>query len=230
MMPGMWYLASSVFTVSVCCSIILASKFCAPDQLSAGQGSSFLRASEIESCRDSCQAGGILFHVVEFCDLRGGVAEEVGHLLGREGADDSIWLFDSVGQIGGEGVAEGIEPPLFQSGRLQNAVVSFPEVYWPGITSVFIRDERAVLSEVPLRSQIQNSIHHCLIEGHIPLAGGRFQFADLYLSAAGGFAPLPRSAGPAPLQSGVRCSASAYRRPPAGRCVFRCPRSGEPRP
>ena len=25
--------------------------------------------SEIESCRDSCQAGGILFHVVEFCDL-----------------------------------------------------------------------------------------------------------------------------------------------------------------
>ena len=119
------------------------------------------------------------------------MAEEVGHLLGREGADDSIWLFDPVGRIGGEGVAEGMESPLFQSGRLQNAVVSFPEVYWPGITSVFIRDERAVLSEVPLRSQIQNSIHRYLIEGYIPLAGGRFQFADLYLSAAGGFAPLP---------------------------------------
>ena len=44
------------------------------------------------------------------------MAEEVGHLLGREGADDSIWLFDPVGQIGGEGVAEGMEePPLFQS-------------------------------------------------------------------------------------------------------------------
>ena len=68
------------FTVSVYYSIILTSKFSSPDQLSAGQGSSFLRASEIESCRDSCQAGGILFHVVEFRDLLGGVAEEVGHL------------------------------------------------------------------------------------------------------------------------------------------------------
>ena len=80
-----------------------------------------------------------------------------------------------------------MESPLFQSGRLQNAVVSFPEVYRLGITSVFIRDERAVLSEVPLRSQIQNSIHRCLIEGHIPLAGGALQLADLYLPAADGF-------------------------------------------
>ena len=119
------------------------------------------------------------------------MAEEVGHLLGREGADDSIWLFDSVGQIGGEGVAEGMEPPLFQSGRLQNAVVSFPEVYWPGITSVFIRDERAVLSEVPLRSQIQNSIHRCLVKGYIPLAGGGLQLTDSDLSSAGGFGSLP---------------------------------------
>ena len=168
----MWYLASSVFTVSVCYSIILASKFCAPDQLSAGQGSSFLRASEIESCRDSCQAGGILFHVVEFCDLRGGVAEEVGHLSGREGADRSIRLFDSVDQIGGEGVSEGMEPPLFQASRFQDAVVSLSKVYRPGITSVFIRDERGVLSEVSLRSQIQDGLYRSLVEGHIPLAGG----------------------------------------------------------
>ena len=165
------------------------------------------------------------------------MAEEVGHLLGREGADDSIWLFDSVGQIGGEGVAEGMEPPLFQSGRLQNAVVSFPEVYWPGLTSVFIRDERAVLSEVPLRSQIQNSIHHCLIEGHILLAGGGLQLANPYLPSAGGFGPLPPgdllhaplevddpitpgrcrySAGRGLPLCGGRCSASACRQPPAG--------------
>ena len=100
------------------------------------------------------------------------MAEEVGHLPGREGADGSIRLFDSVDQIGSEGVAEGMESPLLQSSRLEDAVVPLPEIDWPGITSVFIRDERAVLSEVPLRSQIQNSIHHCLIEGHIPLAGG----------------------------------------------------------
>ena len=155
-MPRMWYPVSSVFTVSVCYSIILASKFCAPDQLSAGQGSSFLRASGIESCRDSCQAGGILFHVVEFCDLRGGVAEEVCHLSGREGADRSIRLFDSVDQIGGEGMAEGMESPLFQSGRLEDAVVSFPEVYRPGITSVFIRNEG--LSSPKYRSALRSRI------------------------------------------------------------------------
>ena len=168
----MWYLASSVFTVSVCCSIILASKFSAPDQLSAGQGSSFLRASEIESCRDSCQAGGILFHVVEFCDLRGGVAEEVGHLLGREGADGSIRLFDAVDQIGGEGMSEGMGSPLLQSSRLEDAVVPLPEIDWPGVVTVLISDERRILSEVPLRSQIQDGLYRSLVEGHIPLAGG----------------------------------------------------------
>ena len=119
------------------------------------------------------------------------MAEEVGHLPGREGADRSARLFNSVDQIGGEGMAEGMESPLFQAGRFQDAVVSFPEFHRPSVASVFIRDERAVLSEVSFCSQIQDGVHCRLIEGDIPLAGGRFQFADLYLSAAGGFAPLP---------------------------------------
>ena len=100
------------------------------------------------------------------------MAEEVGHLPGRERSDGSIRLFDSVDQIGGEGVSEGMEPPLFQASRFQDAVVSLSKVYRPGITSVFIRDERGVLSEVSLRSQIQDGIYCRLIEGHIPLAGG----------------------------------------------------------
>ena len=56
------------------------------------------------------------------------MAEEVGYLPGREGADGSIRLLDSVDQIGGEGVSEGMEPPLFQASRFQDAVVSCPEV------------------------------------------------------------------------------------------------------
>ena len=64
-------------------------------------------ASESESCQDPCQAGGILFHVVEFCDLRGRAAEEVSDLPG-----ESTRLSDAVDQIGGEGAAEGMEPPL----------------------------------------------------------------------------------------------------------------------
>ena len=84
------------------------------------------------------------------------MAEEVGHLPGREGADGSIRLFDSVDQIGGEGMAEGMESPLFQSGRLEDAVVSFPEVYRPGITSVFIRNEG--LSSPKYRSALRSRI------------------------------------------------------------------------
>ena len=119
------------------------------------------------------------------------MSEEIGHLPGREGADGSIRLFDAVDQIGGEGVAEGMKSPLLQSSRLQNAVVSFPEVYRPGIVSMFIRDERAVLSKVSLRSQIQDGVHCRLIEGHIPLAGGTLQLADLHFPAAGGLGAFP---------------------------------------
>ena len=119
------------------------------------------------------------------------MAEEVGHLPGRERADGSIRLFDSVDQIGGEGVSEGMEPPLFQASRFQDAVVSLSKVYRPGITSVFIRDERGVLSEISLRSQIQDGVYCRLIEGHIPFAGGALQFTDFHLSAAGGFGAFP---------------------------------------
>ena len=84
------------------------------------------------------------------------MAEEVGHLSGREGADGSIRLFDSVDQIGGEGVSEGMEPPLFQASRFQDAVVSLSKVYRPGITSVFIRNEG--LSSPKYRSALRSRI------------------------------------------------------------------------
>ena len=119
------------------------------------------------------------------------MAEEVGYLPGREGADGSIRLFDSVDQISGEGMAEGMESSLLQSSRFQDAVISLPEVYRPGIASVFIRDEWAILSEVPFCSQIQDGVHCRLIEGHIPLAGGTLQLADLHLPTAGGFGTFP---------------------------------------
>ena len=82
------------------------------------------------------------------------MAEEVGHLPGREGADGSIRLFDSIDQIGGEGVAEGMKSTPLQSSRFQDAVISFPEVYRPGITSVFIRNEG--LSSPKYRSALRS--------------------------------------------------------------------------
>ena len=51
------------------------------------------------------------------------MAYEIGYLTGGEGADSSIRLPDPVDQIGGEGLAEGVEAPLFQSCRVQDTVV-----------------------------------------------------------------------------------------------------------
>lgn len=66
--------------------------------------------SEFESGGDPSQACGVLFHIVEFRDFRGGMTEEVGDL--PEGEDRSVLLLHAVDQVGGEGVAEGVDPHL----------------------------------------------------------------------------------------------------------------------
>ena len=144
----MWHPASSDFPVSVCCSIIPASKLCSPGRLVSGQGACFFRgAAEIESCRDPCQAGGILLHIAEFRDLRRGVAQEVGHLPEREGAAGSIRLFDAVDQIGGEGVAEGRKSPVAPVQPPPECGSIVPKVHRPGITSVFVGEAASCRSK-----------------------------------------------------------------------------------
>ena len=113
------------------------------------------------------------------------MAQEVGHLPGGEGPEATVWLLHPVDQVGGEGMAQGVEAPPLQPSRCQDAVVSFPEVYRPGIVSVFIRDKGTVLSEVSLRSQIQDGVHSGLVQGDVPLAGGGLQLADLDFPTAG---------------------------------------------
>ena len=95
-------------------------------------------ASELEPGGDPGQAGGILFHIVELRDLRGGVPQQVGHLPGGEGPEAAVRLLHPVDQVGGEGVAQGVEAPPLQPSRCQDAVVPFPEVYRPGVVAVFL--------------------------------------------------------------------------------------------
>ena len=99
--------------VSVCYSIILALKFCSPGQLPAGQGSSFFTCLRDRILSLSLSSGGVLFHIVELRDLRGGLSKEDGHLPGGKGAERPIRLFDAVNQIGGE--AEYGAPRCFSS-------------------------------------------------------------------------------------------------------------------
>ena len=59
-----------------------------------------LLSLKIEPVCDSLQAGRVFFDVVHLGDLRGAVAQEVGHLPGRECFDGAVGLFHAVYQLG----------------------------------------------------------------------------------------------------------------------------------
>ena len=58
--------------------------------------------SDVEVIGDSAESGGVLLHIVHFCNLRGGVSEKVGNLSRCECLDRAIWQPDAVHQICGE--------------------------------------------------------------------------------------------------------------------------------
>ena len=107
-----------------------------------------LRPSQLESVGDPVQSGGILLHVVQLRDLRGGVAQQVRHLPGRQGLEAAVRLFHAVYQVGGKGVPEGVQALLFDPRRLEDAVVPLPKVQRAGVLPVLIGDEGRVLSLV----------------------------------------------------------------------------------
>ena len=113
------------------------------------------------------------------------MAQQVGHLSGGEGSEAAVRLLHPVDQVGGEGVAEGVEASARQPGGGQDAVISFAEVHRPDVISVFIWDEGFVLAEVPLGPEGQDGVHGGLLQGNVPLAGGGLQLADLDFPTAG---------------------------------------------
>lgn len=133
----------------------------------------FFRDSQLEPSGDADQSAGVLLYIVELSDLRGGVPQQVGHLPGGEGFEAAVRLLHPVDQVGGEGVAQGMEAPPLQASRCQDTVVPFPEVYRTGVATVLVGDEGLVLAEVPLGLQGQDGVHSGLVQGDVPLAGGR---------------------------------------------------------
>ena len=115
------------------------------------------------TCRDPGQTGCVPFDVIEFGDLGGGVAQEVRHLSGREGFDGAVGLFYAVDQVGCEGVPEAVESFLLDPHRFKDAVVAFAEVHRLGVAALLVWNQRAIFSEVSLRSQLQNGIDRRLI-------------------------------------------------------------------
>ena len=125
----------------------------------------------------------ISLDVVELSYFRGGVAEEVGYLLGGEGFDVAVFVFDTVDQSGCEGVAEAVEAFCFYAGGGEDSVESFAEVDGSGDFSVLVRNEWAVLAEVEFFAEVFDHLYCGIVEGDVALARCALEFADDHLSS-----------------------------------------------
>ena len=123
----------------------------------------FFRDSQLEPGGDADQSAGVLLHVVELGDLRSRVPQQVGHLPGGEGPETAVRLFHPVDQVGGEGVAQGVEASALQASRCQDAVIPLPEVHWPGVAAVLVGDEGDVYKRQTCLGVWNNTVKIVLI-------------------------------------------------------------------
>ena len=110
------------------------------------------------------------------------MAEEVGYLLGGERFDVAVFVFDTVDQSGGEGVAEAVETFCFYAGGSEDSIESFAEVDGSGDFAVLIGDEWTVFAEVEFFAKVFDHFDSGVVEGDVALAGGALEFADDHLS------------------------------------------------
>ena len=78
--------------------------------------------SQLKPIRDPVQHFTIALDVVELGYFWGGVAEEVGYLLGGEGFDVAVFVFDTVDQSGCEGMAKAVETFGFYAGGGEDSI------------------------------------------------------------------------------------------------------------
>ena len=79
---------------------------------------------------------------------------------------------------------EGVSAFLFDPGVLQDLVVPLAEVDRACVLSLLITDERGILAEVELATQIFDRFDGGVVERDVPLARRAFQLADLDLAPA----------------------------------------------
>jgi hypothetical protein len=56
----------------------------------------FDRPLQLEAVGDPAQSGGVLFHIIQFRDIRGGMSKEIGYLPWRQGFQAPVRLPDAV--------------------------------------------------------------------------------------------------------------------------------------
>ena len=118
---------------------------------------------QFKPIRNAIQHFHISLDVIEFSYFRGGVAEEVGYLLGGEGFDITVFVLDSVDQSGCEGVAEAVETFCFYAGGGEDSIEAFAEVDGAGDFAVVVGDQRAVLTEVEFFAKVFDHLYRGIV-------------------------------------------------------------------
>ena len=80
-------------------------------------------------------------------------------------------------------MSEAVQTFLFNFCCFQYSVIPFSEVYRASKVTVFIADERGVLTEVEFLAEFLNHLYRCGIERNISSAACTFQLADFDFSA-----------------------------------------------
>ena len=111
------------------------------------------------------------------------MAEEVGYLLGGEGFDVAVFVFDTVDQSGCEGMAKAVETFGFYAGGGEDSIESFAEVDRSGDFAVLVGDEWSVLTEVEFFAKVFDHVDSGVVEGDVALARCALEFADDHLSS-----------------------------------------------
>ena len=153
-------------------------------QSSLSLAAQILRASQLEPLGDPAQPRRVLLDVVHLRDLRRGVPKQIRDLPRRQRADRAVGLLDAVDEVRGKRVANRVQAFLLDACRFEDAVVTPAEVYRARVVAVLAGDERRVLTEVPLRAQVEDGVDRRLVQRHVALAGRALELADLDLSAA----------------------------------------------
>ena len=104
-------------------------------------------------------------------------------MLGGEGFDVAVFVFDTVDQSGCEGMAKAVETFGFYAGGGEDSIESFAEVDGSGDFAVLVGDEWSVLTEVEFFAKVFDHLYCGIVEGDVALARCALEFADDHLSS-----------------------------------------------
>ena len=89
--------------------------------------------------------------------------QQIRDLPQRQRLDRAVWLLDAINEVRGERVADRVQAFLLDASRFEDAVVTAAKVDWARVAAMLIGDQRCVLSEITLGSQVEDGVDRRLV-------------------------------------------------------------------